>query len=265
MSTTERLRPILASPEPRHGIDPGEIKGDIEFDNVVFRYEPGAPNAVENVSFRIRQGDYVAFVGPSGCGKSTLFRLLLGFEQPSAGTVFLDGHNLASLDLHAVRGRLGVVLQNGRVMAGSIYENIVGAARVDLEAAWSAASAAAIDDDIRAMPMGMHTRLAEGGVELSAGQRQRLLIARALALKPRILLFDGATSALDNRSQDQVQASLKDLGITRLVIAHRLSSIRHVDRIYALDHGRIVESGSHDELMRAGGMFAALAARQLAE
>ncbi len=260
----ERLRPILdTAPEPRHGIDPGDLKGDIEFDDVTFRYAPDAPNAVEDIAFRVPQGDYVAFVGPSGCGKSTLFALLLGFEHPSAGTVFLDGHNLSSLDLHAVRGRLGVVLQNSRVMAGSIYENIAGTAPLTLDEAWAAAGAAAIDDDIHAMPMGMHTRLPEGGASLSAGQRQRLLIARALALKPRILLFDEATSALDNRSQDRVQASLKDLGITRLVIAHRLSSIRHVDRIYALDKGRIVESGSYAELMRAGGMFAALATRQL--
>ena len=262
----ERLRPILdAAPEARGGLDPGDIKGDIEFDNVTFRYAPDRPNAVENVSFRIRQGDYVAIVGPSGCGKSTLYRLLLGFERPDAGTVFLDGHSLASLDMHAVRGRLGVVLQNGRIGAGSIYENIAGIAPVSLDDAWAAARAAALEDDVRAMPMGMHTRLPEGGVGLSAGQKQRLLIARALALKPRVLLFDEATSALDNRSQDRVQASLKDLGVTRLVIAHRLSSIRHVDRIHVLRDGRIVESGGHDDLMRRDGVFAALARRQLVE
>ena len=159
----ERLRPILAAaPEPRGGVDPGDIRGDIECDNVTFRYVPDRPNAVEGVSFRIRQGDYVAFVGPSGCGKSTLYRLLLGFERPDTGTVFLDGHSLASLDMHAVRGRLGVVLQNGRVSAGSIYENIAGIATVSLDDAWAAARAAALEDDIRAMPMGMHTRLPEG-------------------------------------------------------------------------------------------------------
>ena len=262
----ERLRPILdAAPEPRGGVDPGDIKGDVEFDNVTFRYAPDRPNAVEDVSFRIRQGDYVAFVGPSGCGKSTLYRLLLGFERPDAGTVFLDGHSLASLDMHAVRGRLGVVLQNGRVTPGNIYENIAGTARVSLDDAWEAARAAALEDDIRAMPMGMNTRVPEGGVGLSADQKQRLLIARALALKPRVLLFDEATSALDNRSQDRVQASLKDLGVTRLVIAHRLSSIRHVDRIYVLKDGRIVESGDHEALMRRGGVFAALAERQLVD
>ena len=262
----ERLRPILdAAPEPRGGIDPGDIRGDIEFDHVTFRYEPDRPNAVEDVSFRIRQGDYVAFVGPSGCGKSTLYRLLLGFERPDAGTVLLDGHSLTSLDMHAVRGRLGVVLQNGRITAGSIYENIAGTAAMSLDDAWAAARAAALEDDVRAMPMGMHTRLPEGGAGLSAGQKQRLLIARALALKPRVLLFDEATSALDNQSQDTVQASLKDLGITRLVIAHRLSAIRHVDRIHVLRDGRIVESGSHDDLLRRDGVFAALARRQLVE
>ena len=262
----ERMRPILdAAPEPRGGIELADIKGDIEFDNVTFRYAPDAPNAVEGVSFRIRQGDYAAFVGPSGCGKSTLYRLLLGFERPDAGTVFLDGHSVASLDMHSVRGRLGVVLQNGRVTAGTIYENIAGIAEVSMQEAWAAARAAAIEDDIRAMPMGMHTRLPDGGAGLSVGQKQRLLIARALALKPRVLLFDEATSALDNRSQDAVQASLKDIGVTRLVIAHRLSSIRRVDRIYVLQNGRIVESGGHDELMSRDGMFAALARRQLVD
>ncbi len=266
LPTVERLRPILkAAPEPRGGVDPGDIKGDIEFDNVTFRYAPDPPNAVEGVSFRIRQGEYVAFVGPSGCGKSTLYRLLLGFERPDAGMVFLDGHSLTSLDMHAVRGRLGVVLQHGRVIAGTIYENIAGIAQVSLEDAWEAARAAALEDDIRAMPMGMRTRLPEAGAGLSAGQKQRLLIARALALKPRVLLFDEATSALDNRSQDRVQATLKDLGVTRLVIAHRLSSIRHVDRIHVLRDGRIVESGGHDELLRRNGLFAALAKRQLVE
>ena len=264
--TVERLRPILdAAPEPRGGIELPDIKGDIEFDNVTFRYAPDAPNAVEGVSFSIRQGDYVAFVGPSGCGKSTLYRLLLGFERPNSGTVFLDGHNVASLDMHSVRGRLGVVLQNGRVTAGSVYENIAGIAPVSMKDAWAAARAAAIEDDIRAMPMGMHTRLPEGGAGLSVGQKQRLLIARALALKPRVLLFDEATSALDNRSQDVVQESLKDLGVTRLVIAHRLSSIRHVDRIHVLQDGRVVETGGHDDLMRQDGVFATLARRQLVQ
>ena len=260
----ERARPILdAEPEAISGIDPGEIKGDIEFDDVSFRYAPDRPNAVDGVSFKIRPGDYVAFVGPSGCGKSTLYRLLVGFETPDSGTVFLDGHDLTSLDMNQVRGRMGVVLQQGQIVAGTIYENIAGLSPLSAAEAWAAAREAALEDDIRKMPMGMRTRLSEGGGGLSVGQKQRLLIARALARNPRVLLFDEATSALDNRSQAVVQESLRKRGVTRLVIAHRLSSIRHVDRVYVLDEGRIVEHGAYAELMRQAGVFATLARRQL--
>ena len=263
----ERVRPILeARPETSAaGIDPGDLTGDIEFANVTFRYQPESPNALDGVSFHIKQGEYVAFVGPSGCGKSTLYRLLLGFERPGSGTVFLDGHALSSLDPTAVRRRMGVVLQNVEIVAGSIYENIAGMSPLSAEEAWAAARAAALEDDIRAMPMGMRTMLPEGGVGLSAGQQQRLLIARALVRKPRVVLFDEATSALDNRAQAVVQASLKKLGVTRLVIAHRLSSIRDVDRIYVLDGGHIVESGHYNNLMERDGVFAALSRRQLVE
>ena len=263
----ERAQPILdAEPETaRGGIDPGDIKGDIEFANATFRYAPEEPNAISDVSLRIEQGDYVAFVGPSGCGKSTLYRLLLGFERPDSGAVFLDGHDLSSLDLLAVRQHLGVVLQHGQIVAGSIYENIAGMAPLSADDAWAAVRAAALEDDIRAMPMGMRTVLPEGGGGLSVGQKQRLLIARALAHKPRILLFDEATSALDNRAQAVVQESLNKLGVTRLVIAHRLSSIRDVDRIYVLEAGRIVESGRFDELIERDGVFAALARRQMVQ
>lgn len=263
----ERVRPIVeARPESAtDGVDPGDIKGDIEFANVCFRYSPESSPAVDNLSFRIRQGEYVAFVGPSGCGKSTIFRLLLGFEQPGSGTVFLDGHDLSSLDLTDVRSRMGVVLQNGQVVAGSIFDNICGMFPLSADEAWEAARLAAFDDDIKAMPMEMRTVLPEGGAGLSVGQRQRLLIANALARKPRVLLFDEATSALDNRAQAKVQTALKKLGITRLVIAHRLSSIRDVDRIYVLDEGRVVESGSYDELMEREGVFAALSRRQLVQ
>lgn len=263
----ERVRPILDA-RPEHaegGIDPGDLKGDIEFSNVTFRYTPEEVNVIDGVSFRIRQGDYVAFVGPSGCGKSTIYRLLLGFERPDSGTIFLDGHDLMSLDLISVRRRMGVVLQNGQIIAGNIFENIAGMSPLTSDEAWAAARAAAFEDDIRAMPMGMRTVLSEGGTGLSTGQKQRLLIARALARKPRVLLFDEATSALDNRAQAVVQTSLKKLGVTRVVIAHRLSSIRDVDRIYVLEAGRIVESGHFDQLIKRDGVFAALARRQLVQ
>ena len=263
----ERLRPVLQErPETAGGgLAPPDLTGDIEFAGVSFRYAPDAANAVDAVSFHIRQGEYVAFVGPSGGGKSTLYRLLLGFERPESGTVFLDGHDLAGLDPVAVRGHLGVVLQNGQLVSGSIYENIAGLSALSVDDAWAAARAAALDDDIRAMPMGLRTVVTDGGGGLSTGQKQRLMIARALARKPRILLFDEATSALDNRSQATVQASLRRLSVTRVVIAHRLSSIRDVDRIFVMDGGRIVESGRYDDLIRQGGVFAALARRQLVQ
>ena len=263
----ERLQPVFkARPETAcDGVEPGDLTGSIEFANVSFRYAPDVPNAVDGVSFRINQGEYVAFVGPSGSGKSTLYRLLLGFERPDSGTVFLDGHDLAGLDPVAVRSHMGVVLQNGQLVSGSIYENIAGLSALSVDDAWAAARAAALDDDIRAMPMGMRTVVTDGGGGLSVGQKQRLMIARALAHKPRILLFDEATSALDNSSQAIVQASLKRLSVTRVVIAHRLSSIRDVDRIFVMDAGRITESGRHDDLINRGGAFAALARRQLVQ
>lgn len=261
----ERVRPILdAQPETAgRGVDPGDLRGDIEFANVSFRYGSGLPHAVDRMSFRIHQGEYVAFVGASGSGKSTIYRLLLAFERPESGTVFLDGHDLAGLDPVAVRSRFGVVLQDSQLVAGSLYQNIAGLTALSEEDAWAAVRAAALEDDIRAMPMGMHTVVPDGGAGLSVGQQQRLLIARALARRPRVLLFDEATSALDNRAQAVVQDALRKLTITRVVIAHRLSSIQNVDRIYVLDGGRIIESGSYDELMRREGVFASLSRRQL--
>ena len=261
----ERVKPLLDErPElARTGIDPGDLRGDLEFSNVTFRYGAKMPNALENVSFRIRQGEYVAFVGPSGCGKSTIYRLLLGFDEPTSGSVFLDGHDLSGLDKEAVRQRMGVVLQNGQLVGGSIYENIAGMSPLGADEAWAAARASALEDDIRAMPMKMRTIVPADGAGLSVGQKQRLLIARAFARRPRVLLLDEATSALDNRAQAVVQSTLTRISATRVVIAHRLSSIRDVDRIYVLDDARVVETGTFDELIARDGMFAALARRQL--
>src|SRR4029077_10157335 len=197
----------------------------------------------------IATGDYVAVVGPSGSGKSSLFRLLLGFERAEAGTVFYDGKALNTLDISAVRRQLGVVLQDTKLATGSLYENICGGVDLPLEVAWEAARLAALDADIKQMPMGMHTMVAEGINTLSGGQRQRIMIARAIARMPRILLFDEATSALDNQTQSVVANSLQRFAVTRIVIAHRLSTIRSADRIVMLMGGKIAQTGSFEELI----------------
>jgi ABC-type bacteriocin/lantibiotic exporter with double-glycine peptidase domain len=218
---------------------------------------------LDNVSLRIAQGEYVAIVGPSGSGKSSLFRLLLGFERPESGAVFLDGKALETLDISAVRRQLGVVLQNGRLATGSLYDNICGGVQLPLEQAWEAARLAGLDADIRNMPMGMHTVVAEGVNTLSGGQRQRIMIARAIARRPRILLFDEATSSLDNESQAIVSASLGNLNVTRIVIAHRLSTVCQADRIIVLVDGKVAQTGTFTELSNTPGVFASFAQRQL--
>lgn len=261
----ERVKPVLeADPETAMGdIDLEDLAGEIELSDVSFRYDPDGENVLTNISLRIEPGDYVAIVGASGSGKSTIYRLLLGFEHPDSGAILFDGHDLLNLDLGAVRNHMGVVLQNGKLIADSIHSNIASSSQLSIEDAWAAVRAAGLEEDIQAMPMGLHTVLHEGGGGLSGGQKQRLLIARALARRPRILMFDEATSSLDNRTQAIVQEALGKLNITRLVIAHRVSTVKDVDRIYVLDKGRIVESGNYNELMAKDGAFAKLAKRQL--
>lgn len=264
--TYERLRPILQT-EPE--IDeaktiPGELSGEIEVSHASFRYREDGPLILKDVSIYARPGEFVALVGPSGSGKSTIFRLLLGFEKLATGAVYYDGQDLAHLDIQAVRRQLGVVLQNGRLMAGTIFTNIVGSSLLTINDAWDAAKMVALDEDVMAMPMGMHTVVTEGGGTLSGGQRQRLLIARAVVRKPRILLFDEATSALDNKTQAVVSKSLENLQATRIVIAHRLSTIMNADRIYVLQDGQVVQCGTYDELVSRAGLFAELAKRQMA-
>ena len=243
--------------------DPGRLKGHIVLDRVTFRYRDDGPMILEDVSIHIQPGEFVAIVGPSGSGKSTIFRLLLGFETAQSGTVFYDDQDLMGVDIQALRRQLGVVLQNGRMTAGSIFDNLTCGALVTLDEAWEAARMAGFAEDIEQMPMGMHTVISEGGTNLSGGQRQRLLIARAIVLKPKIILMDEATSALDNRTQAIVTESLDKLNVTRVVIAHRLSTIRNADRIYVIEAGRLVEAGSFDELAKQEGLFARLVARQL--
>ena len=261
----ERARPILdTSPETETGAaDPGRLVGEVELAHVSFRYGDG-PLVLDDVSLSAAPGEFIALVGPSGSGKSTMLRLLLGFEHPEAGTVSFDGQNLADLDGPAVRRQLGTVIQNARILAGTVFHNIVGATSLTIDDAWEAARIAGIADEIKRMPMGMHTFVTDAGAAFSGGQRQRLLIARAVAARPCVLLFDEATSALDNRTQAGVSAALDDLQATRIVIAHRLSTIRTADRILVLDGGRVVEECRYDELMERGGLFAALARRQIA-
>ncbi|MBD3884097.1 NHLP bacteriocin export ABC transporter permease/ATPase subunit [Phormidium tenue FACHB-886] len=263
----KRSQPILtAEPEiDPDKADPGKLSGRIRVDRVTFRYRDDGPLTLDQVSFDAEPGEFIALVGPSGSGKSTLFRLLLGFDTPSDGSIYYDGQDLAGLDVTAVRRQLGVVLQNSRINAGSIFENIAASALIAVSEAWEAAEMAGFADDVRAMPMGMYTFVSEGGSNLSGGQRQRLMIARALALKPQILLFDEATSALDNRTQAIVTESLDGLGVTRVVIAHRLSTIRHADRIFVIEAGRVVQQGSFDELAQQPGLFAQLIARQMGD
>lgn len=261
----ENLQPILDA-EPESSPDKPEadvLSGAIEVEGLTFAYDENLPDVLKNVSFRVKAGESVAIVGSSGCGKTTLMRLLLGFEQPKSGAIYYDGYDLSELSAASVRAQMGVVLQGGQLMTGNIFYNIVGMSNLTLDDAWEAAKAAGIDEDIRQMPMGMQTVISEGSSNISGGQRQRILIARALAAKPAIIILDEATSALDNRTQAFVTESLDRLNATRIIIAHRLSTIRNVDKIFVLDGGRIVESGTFDELVAKGGMFSGFVKRQV--
>ena len=266
------IRPILEMAEPILKTEPEitanreqvqKVSGSIELSHVTFRYEPDTPDVLTDLSLEIKAGEYVAIVGRTGCGKSTLVRLLLGFEKPQRGSVLYDGRDLQGLDPRSVRRNMGVVIQNGQLMQGDIFSNItLSAPWLTLDEAWEAAEVAGIAQDIRDMPMGMQTLISEGQGGISGGQKQRLLIARAIAPKPRILILDEATSALDNVTQKQVSEALDRLKCTRIVIAHRLSTIRNCDRILVMDRGAIIEDGTYDQLIEKNGVFAQLVARQ---
>ena len=239
------------------------LRGGIELSNVSFRYNDSMPYVLDDLSLKIRPGQYVAIVGKTGCGKSTLMRILLGFEKPQKGAVYYDGRDISTMDLKSLRRKIGVVMQSGSLFQGDIYSNItISAPQLTLEQAWEAAEMAGMAEDIRRMPMGMNTLISEGQGGISGGQRQRLMIARAIAPKPKILMFDEATSALDNITQKTVSESLDSLKCTRIVIAHRLSTIRHCDRIIVLDKGKIVEDGTYEELLKRNGYFSELVKRQ---
>jgi len=261
----ERAAPLFkAVPEGGEAKrDPGVLTGAVELTNITFRYTPNTPYVLSGLSMKAAPGEFIAIVGASGSGKSTAMRMLLGFDLPHAGAVQFDGVDLRHLDIDLVRRQIGVVLQNGKLVPGSIYENIVGPHRGTLEDAWVAARQAGLEADIKALPMGMHTVLTEATAAFSGGQVQRMMIARALLGKPRILVLDEATSALDNVTQSVVTESLARLAITRIIIAHRFTTVQRADRIYVIDGGRVVQSGKFDELMAANGPFAELAKRQL--
>jgi len=263
----ERALPILETIPERDKTksDPGVLEGNIDFNRVTFRYSSASPAIIKNISLKIKSGQFVAIVGPSGSGKSTLMRLILGFEKAESGSIAFDGQDISTIDLRKVRKQTGAVLQNGKLTADDIYSNIVGSSSdLTLDDAWSAAETAGLADDIREMPMGMHTVISEGGGTLSGGQRQRLLIARAIVKKPKILLFDEATSALDNKTQALISKSIEKLNCTRVVIAHRLSTIINADKIFVLVNGALVEEGTYEELIAQNGFFTELAKRQIA-
>ena len=270
--TAARIKPVIDMAKPIMDAEPEisegkqivtKVSGGIELSNVSFRYEDNSPLVVDDLSLKIKPGQYVAIVGKTGCGKSTLLRLLLGFEKPQKGSIYYDGRDMGTLDLKSLRKKIGVVTQNGKLFQGDIYSNIIiSAPYLSVDDAWKAAEIADIADDIRAMPMGMHTIISEGAGGISGGQKQRLMIARAVAPNPKILMFDEATSALDNITQKKVSEALDSLKCTRIVIAHRLSTIKQCDRIIVLDGGKIVEDGTYEELLEKQGYFHELVERQ---
>lgn len=262
----ENLRPILeAVPETAEDkIEADRLSGEIEISHLSFSYSEDGPMILKDLNLHVEPGETIAIVGRSGCGKSTLMRLLLGFEQPNQGAIYYDGMDLNELSLTSVRSQMGVVLQNGQLMAGDIFHNIIGTTALSMKDAWIAAERVGLAKDIKEMPMQMYTAISEGSSNISGGQRQRILLARSIVNNPRILILDEATSALDNTTQSIVAHSLEEMSCTRIIVAHRLSTIRNADRILVMDKGKIVEEGTFDHLIAQNGIFTQLAQRQLA-
>jgi len=246
------------SPEKKH---PGKLRGEVSIERVVFQYEENHP-ILKDVSLHISPGEFVGIAGHSGCGKSTLLRLLLSFEKPLSGAIFFDGKDLSTLNPRDVRKQLGVVLQDTNLTAGSIYENIVCGGFFKPEDVERALELSGFAEDLDTFPMGLHTVITSGGQTLSGGQKQRLLIARALIARPKILIFDEATSALDNRIQDKISHHIDQLDVTRIVVAHRFSTLKRADKIYVLDQGKIVQEGSFEALSKEKGLFQEMLQRQ---
>ncbi|MFF4035653.1 NHLP bacteriocin export ABC transporter permease/ATPase subunit [Streptomyces sviceus] len=262
----EEIKPVLeAQPEVRTASTrPGLLTGAMEARRLSFRYSDDGPLILDDVSFEIRPGEFVAIVGPSGCGKSTLLRLLIGFDRPVSGSVLYDGQDLAALDQSAVRRQCGVVLQHAQPFTGSILDVICGTEPYTPEEAMAAAAMAGLAEDIQRMPMGLHT-IVSGSGAISGGQRQRLMIAQALIRRPRILFFDEATSALDNDTQRTVIESTKALNATRIVIAHRLSTVLDADRVIVMENGKVAQQGPPAQLLAdTGGRLHELVRRQMA-
>ena len=255
---------LLASPSEwrQEADDPGVLRGELAVQELSFRYGPDQPLVLDNVSFSAKAGSFVAVVGPSGSGKSTLLRLLLGFETPEQGQILMDGRDAAQLQHELLRPQIGTVLQNTQLVGGTMLEVIAAGRPISVEQAWAAAEQAGLKEELQALPMGLQTLVPAGGSNLSGGQRQRLAIARALAGAPRLLLFDEPTSALDNRTQQTVLRSLEALAITRVLVAHRLSTVRQADLILVLEAGRLVQQGRYDDLLAQPGVFAELMQRQ---
>ena len=262
----ESVRPILeAVPEMEQKAPQVEdLLGSIEVSGLSFRYQEDSPLVLDDLSLKIESGEYVGIVGKSGSGKTTLMRLLLGFEQPLNGGIYYDNYDLSKVDKTSLRRKIGCCLQSGSLFTGDLFQNItITAPWATHKDVWDALRMACLDEDVRRMPMGLHTIVSEGGGEFSGGQKQRILIARALISKPQIIFFDEATSALDNISQKQVSENLDTLHCTRVVIAQRLSTIRHCDRIIVLNKGKIAEQGTYEELMEKKGLFYEMSLRQL--
>jgi ABC-type bacteriocin/lantibiotic exporter with double-glycine peptidase domain len=268
-----KVKPLLASVKPILDAVPEmeakapqveDLFGSIEISGLSFRYQEDGPLVLDDLSLKIEPGEYVGIVGKSGCGKSTLMRLMLGFEQPLSGGIYYDNYDLSKVDKTSLRQKIGCCLQSGSLFTGDLFHNItITAPWATQDDAWEALRMACLEDDVRRMPMGLHTVVSEGGGGFSGGQKQRILIARALISKPRIIFFDEATSALDNISQKQVIENLDALHCTRVVIAQRLSTIRNCDRIIVIDKGRIAEQGNYEQLMAKKGLFYEMTQRQI--
>ena len=263
---SELVRPVLEEiPESEEGMpEVSSLSGAIEINELKFRYDDESPYLYDGLNLKIKAGEYVGIVGESGCGKSTLMRLLLGFEKPESGSIFYDHYNLANVNKSSLRRHIGTCMQDKNLFGGTIFDNItLNAPLSSYNDAWEAARLAGVDEDIREMPMRMHTLISDSGTGISGGQRQRILIARALAGKPSILFFDEATSALDNITQDKVAKNLDRMKCTRVCIAHRLSTIRSCDRILVLKGGKIIEEGTYASLMDRHGFFYELVNKQI--